>query len=128
MRRVSFPLKPQFPFSCWGACFFGVLCDGCIKVRRPYGTVSDLASGIAPRVDMQVPGDGSLYSLSRGSSSATGVVTRFAYTPATPKIDLTANGSDGPVLLSPSDLQIDIPFVAGGTGMRGCRRRQRVLV
>jgi hypothetical protein len=111
------PLTPQFPFAYWGTYFFADLCDGWIRVRRPGGAVNDFASGISQPVDLQVAADGSLYYLARGTGSTTGVVSRIAYTLAAPKIDLTANGSHGPVVLAPSDaLQIDISFVAGGTG------------
>ena len=47
----------------------------------------------------------------------TGVVSRIRYVLAAPKVDFTANGSDGPVIVSQSDsLQIDISFVVGGGG------------
>ncbi len=56
--------------------------------------------------------DGSLYYLARGSGSATGVVYRVEY--VGPRVDVTANGQDGPVVLGEQDpLVISVEFDAG---------------
>ena len=112
-----YPLKPQFPFRYWGAYFFADLCSGWIRARRSDGTVVDFASGISQPVDIHVADDGSLYYLARGTGNTTGVVSRISYTLATPKVDFTANGSDGPVFLSPTQsLQLAISFTVGSGG------------
>jgi glucose/arabinose dehydrogenase len=108
-------LTPNFPFSYWGAYIFADLCGGWIRSRRADGVVTTLATGISQPVDLQVAGDGTLYYLARGGGSATGAVVRIAYV-ATPHVDLTANGSDGPVSLTAGQpLQIDFAFDTGGS-------------
>ncbi len=97
--------------------FFADLCSGWIRARRSDGTVVDFASGISQPVDIHSSDDGSLYYLARGTGNTTGVVSRISYTLATPKVDFTANGSDGPVFLSPTQsLQLAISFTAGSGG------------
>ena len=55
--------------------------------------------------------DGSLYYLARGSGGANGTVVRIAYTVQAPRVDVTANGSDGPLsITSGSSLRIDLAF------------------
>jgi len=112
--------KPQFPFKYWSAYFFADFCGGWIHSRRPDGTVLDFASGISRPVDLQMAGDGSLYYLARGTGSTTGVVYRIAYTVETPGVDLTANGSDGPLSVAAgSGMQIELSFDAGSAGSLG---------
>jgi len=113
-------LKPQFPFRYWSAYFFADLCGGWIRWRRPNGTVLDFASGISQPVDLKMAADGSLYYLARGTGSSTGVVYRIAYTIETPGVDLTANGSDGPLSAAAgTGMQIDLSFDAGSAGSLG---------
>jgi hypothetical protein len=110
-------VSPNFPISYWGAYFFADYCGGWIKVRRPDGSVSDFATGISRPVDVQVAPDGSLYYLARGATATNGAVSRIVYTFAAPKVEVTANGAQGPVVLSLTDqLQIDISFFAGEAG------------
>ena len=111
------PQIPQFPFRYWGAYFFADLCSGWIRARKADGEVVDFATGLSQPVDLKMANDGSLYYLARGTGGATGVVSRIRYVLAAPKVDLTANGSDGPLTLSPSSsLQIDISFIVGTGG------------
>jgi glucose/arabinose dehydrogenase len=114
------PVKSQFPYKYWGAYFFADLCSGWIRARKPDGTVVDFASGISQPVDIQVAADGSLYYLARGTGGATGFVSRITYFHllVPPRVDITANGGDGPVMLSSTtdSLRIDISFQAGGNG------------
>ena len=111
------PLTPQFPFKYWGAYFFADLCSGWIRARKPDGAVIDFATGISQPVDIQVATDGSLYYLARGTSSAAGFVSRVTYTLAAPRVDMTANGSDGPVTVSSAEsLRLDISFTVGSGG------------
>ena len=106
-------LHPNFPYEYWGAYFFADLCGGWIRALRTDGTVVDVASGIDDPVDLKVASDGTLYYLARGG----GIVSRIAYTSAPPRMDFTANGSDGPLsLISGDALQIDQAFDAGSTG------------
>ena len=111
-------LKPQFPFKYWGGYFFADLCAGWIRLLRSNGATEDFASGISQPVDLQVAPDGSLYYLARGSGSTTGVVARISYTENRPSVDLTANGSDGPVLVrNGQPLRLDVSFDAGGAAL-----------
>jgi len=111
------PLTSQFPFKYWGAYFFADLCSGWIRARKSDGTVIDFASGISQPVDIQVATDGSLYYLARGTASAAGFVSRVTYTLAAPRVDITANGSNGLVTLSSTDsLSIALSFTAGVNG------------
>jgi len=113
-------LRPQFPFQYWRAYFFADLCGGWIRARYDNGEVAAFASGISQPVDLQFASDGSLYYLARGTGSTTGVVFRIAYSEQAPRVDITANGEDGPVLLAPgSPLQIDFSFDAGSAGTIG---------
>ena len=110
-------MTPQFPFQYWSAYFFADLCDGWIRARQSNGTVVDFASGITYPVDLDMAEDGSLYYLARGSGGATGTVSRIAYTVQAPRVDFTANGSDGPVAITSGNaLQIDLTFDAGVSG------------
>ena len=110
-------LTPQFPARLWGAYFFADLCGGWIRARKSDGTVIDVASGISQPVDLATAADGSLYYLARGTGTTTGVVSRITYSRPAPRIDVTANGSDGPVILSSSGaLQLDLAFTAGASG------------
>jgi glucose/arabinose dehydrogenase len=64
------PATVQFPPSFVGKYFFADLCGGWIRLFDPAsGTASEFASGISGPVDLKVGADGSLYYLSRGSSS-----------------------------------------------------------
>jgi glucose/arabinose dehydrogenase len=111
------PLTPQFPFRYWGAYFFADLCDGWIRAMQHDGTVLDFASGISQPVDIATAPDGSLFYLARGTGGATGFVSRVSYTLAAPKVDFTANGSDGPVVVSTANsLELDIAFTVGSGG------------
>jgi glucose/arabinose dehydrogenase len=112
------PFTPQFPFRYWGAYFFADLCNGWIRARQPDGIVIDFASGISQPVDIAAAADGSLFYLARGTSGATGFVSRVSYGFADGrKVDFTANGSDGPLVLSTaSSLELDISFTAGNGG------------
>jgi glucose/arabinose dehydrogenase len=112
------PLTPQFPFSYWGSYFFSDLCSGWIRMRKPDGEVVGFVTGISQPVDLKFANDGSLYYLARGTGNTTGVVSRIRYVVSAPKVDFTANGSDGPVTLSPTDsLQIDLSVTAGTGGL-----------
>ena len=107
-------LTPQFPFKYWGSYFFADLCGGWIRFRRSDGTVENFASGISQPVDLQVASDGSLYYLARGSG---GIVGRISYPSTAPAVNFTANGSDGPIVLAPSDaLRLALTFSAGPSG------------
>jgi glucose/arabinose dehydrogenase len=109
-----YPLTPQFPLRYWGAYFFADLCSGWIRARKSDGAVVDFASGISQPVDIKIDDDGSLYYLARGSGSTSGIVSRIRYVLAAPKVDITGNGSDGPVTVSPSQpLVLDISFADG---------------
>jgi glucose/arabinose dehydrogenase len=94
-------LRAQFPLPYWGTYFIGDFCGGWIRsVKLGNGTFTDFASGISSLVDVAAASDGSLYYLARGSGSDTGTVNRISYAATTPRIDLTANGGDGPVTLA----------------------------
>ncbi|MEO5742190.1 MAG: PQQ-dependent sugar dehydrogenase [Vicinamibacterales bacterium] len=109
------PLTPQFPFQYWGAYFFADLCSGWIRARKPDGAVIDFATGISSPVDIIVAAGGSLYYLARGTGTTTGIVSRVTYTLAAPRVNITANGSDGPVTLSATDsLRLDLSFTTSG--------------
>jgi glucose/arabinose dehydrogenase len=111
------PRTPQFPFKYWGAYFFADLCDGWIRARKPDGTVIDFASGISSPVDIQIAANGSLYYLARGTGTTTGSLSRVTYTLVAPRVDFTANGSDGPVQVSSTEsIRLDISFAAGAGG------------
>jgi hypothetical protein len=111
-------VRSQFPFKYWGAYFFADLCSGWIRARKPDGTLIDFASGISQPVDIHATSEGSLYYLARGTGTATGVVSRIAYTLAAPKVEVTANGSDE--LVSPlsvfDSIELNISFTAGSAG------------
>jgi glucose/arabinose dehydrogenase len=114
------PFRPDFPFRFWGAYFFADFCGGWIRSRLSNGTVVDFASGISRPVDVASATDGSLYYLARGFGSTSGVVYRIAYSDQAPRVDLTANGGDGPLLLpAGSPMQIDVSFDAGSPGVIG---------
>ena len=84
------PTTVQFPASYVGKYFFADLCRGWIRLMDPAtNTSSGFASGISNPVDVQVSGDGSLYYLSRGSSS----VFRVQFTGGTAPI-ITTHPSD----------------------------------
>jgi hypothetical protein len=79
--------------------------------------VGDFVSGISRPVDVKVSPDGSLYYLARGGTATAGAVSRVVYAFGAPKVDVTANGSQGPMALpATAPLQIDISFFAGDTG------------
>jgi hypothetical protein len=87
-------------------------------MRKPDGEVVGFVTGISQPVDLKFANDGSLYYLARGTGNTTGVVSRIRYVVSAPKVDFTANGSDGPVTLSPTDsLQIDLSVTAGTGGL-----------
>jgi glucose/arabinose dehydrogenase len=112
------PQTPQFPFKYWGAYFFADLCSGWIRARKPDGTVIDFASGISQPVDIQVAKDGSLYYLARGTASTAGIVSRVTYPLAARRVNITANGSDGPATVSSTEsLRLDISFTGSGGGL-----------
>lgn len=101
-----------------GAYFFPDLCSGWIRARKPDGTVIDFASGISQPVDIQVAKDGSLYYLARGTSSTAGIVSRVTYPLAARRVNITANGSDGPATVSSTEsLRLDISFTGSGGGL-----------
>jgi glucose/arabinose dehydrogenase len=106
------PQTAQFPAAYTGSYFFADFCGGWIRRRAADGAVTGFATGIPSPVDLQVGADGSLYYLARGSGSTTGVVRRVAF--AGPRVMLTANGEEGPVVLSASDpLMVSLTFDAG---------------
>jgi glucose/arabinose dehydrogenase len=110
--------RAQFPYQYWGTYFFGDFCGGWIRTVKPGdGTATDFATGISRLVDLRAASDGSLYYLARGSGPDTGTVHRIFYALSTPRIDLTANGGDGPVVFSGStSLEILASFDAGPSG------------
>ena len=78
------------------------------------GTFTQFAFGISGLVDLASASDGSLYYLARGGGADTGIVSRISYTVTTPRVDLTTNGGDGPITLTPGTaLQILASFDAG---------------
>jgi glucose/arabinose dehydrogenase len=77
------PATVQFPSAYVGQYFFGDYCAGYIRRLNPTnGTVTNFATGLSALVDLRVSADGSLYYLSRGSGSNTGVLYRVRYTSA----------------------------------------------
>ncbi len=107
-------LQPQFPYKYWGAYFFADFCGGWIRARLSTGTVVAFASGMSQPVDLQSAADGSLYYLARG----TGSVWRISHSsPPAPGVDVSANGTDGPLTLSAGmSLQIDLALETGTPG------------
>ncbi len=64
------PSIVQFPSSYLGKYFFADFCSGWIRVLDPANnTATAFATGILSPVDLKVAADGSLYYLSKGSSS-----------------------------------------------------------
>jgi glucose/arabinose dehydrogenase len=66
------PAAVQFPSTYVGKYFFADLCSGWIRVLDPSttpATATGFATGINQPVDLKVADDGTLYYLSRGSSS-----------------------------------------------------------
>jgi glucose/arabinose dehydrogenase len=110
--------RPQFPHQYWGTYFIGDYCSGWIRsITLGNGTFTQFASGISGLVDLASASDGSLYYLARGGGTDTGIVSRISYTVTTPRVDLTANGSDGPITVTPgTPLQILASFDAGPAG------------
>jgi glucose/arabinose dehydrogenase len=108
------PAAEAFPANFVGTYFFADFCGGWIRGRSPStGAIAPLATGITNPVDLRVADDGSLYYLARGGGSTTGVVYRIQYDG--PRVDLTANGADGPVQLDPqAPLAIALTVDAGG--------------
>jgi glucose/arabinose dehydrogenase len=110
------PEVATFPAEYGGSYFFADLCGGWIR-RRAAGTgvVTQFASGISQPVDLQVASDGALYYLARGTGTSTGAVFRVEFRQA-PRVNLTANGVDGPLALAPeAPLRIAVSFDAGST-------------
>lgn len=109
----------QFPMEYWGSYFFGDFCGGWIRWLKPgAGTVADFATGISRLVDLSTSADGSLYYLARGTGSDTGTVHRISYVLGPPRIDVTANGGDGPVVFTEgSSLEVLVAFDAGPAGL-----------
>jgi len=107
--------RPQFPLQYWGTYFIGDYCGGWIRsITLSDGTFTQFASGISSLVDLSSASDGSLYYLARGSGTDTGIVSRISYTVTTPRVDLTANGSDGPIALTAgTPLAVVASFDAG---------------
>ena len=107
--------RPQFPQQYWGTYFIGDYCGGWIRsITVSDGTLTQFASGISGLVDLASASDGSLYYLARGGGADTGIASRISYTVTTPRVDLTANGGDGPITLTPGTaLQILASFDAG---------------
>jgi glucose/arabinose dehydrogenase len=107
------PENVPFPFAYHGSYFFADLCNGWIRRLVPgTGGVEDFASGIRGPVDLEVGPEGSLYYLARGADSASGVVYRIDY--IGPRINITANGLDGHVVLDPNDpLAVTVAFTTG---------------
>jgi glucose/arabinose dehydrogenase len=106
------PQTAQFPAAYTSSYFFADFCGGWIRRRAADGNVTGFATGIPSPVDLQVGADGSLYYLARGSGSTTGVVRRVAFTG--PRVMLTANGEEGPVVLAASDpLTVSLTFDTG---------------
>jgi glucose/arabinose dehydrogenase len=112
-------LRPQFPYQYWGTYFIGDFCGGWIRsVKLGDGTATTFASGISRLVDVAAASDGSLYYLARGSGNNTGTVNRISFVSTTPRIDLTANGADGPVMLTQGgSALIRAAFDPGPTGI-----------
>jgi len=68
------PTTATFPAQYIGKYFFSDLCGGWMKTIDPFsppatGTATSFATGISSPVDIQVANDGSLYYLTRGTSS-----------------------------------------------------------
>ena len=110
------PQIATFPAQYSGSYFFADFCNGWIRRRAAgTGTVTQFATGIAFPVDLQVGEDGALYYLARGTGTSTGVVYRVDFR-RPPRVNLTANGVDGPLVLAPQDpLRIQASFDAGST-------------
>jgi hypothetical protein len=108
------PATALFPAQYIGTYFFADFCGGWIRGRAPgTGAIAELAADIASPVDLLVAEDGSLYYLARGSGATTGVLYRIAFGGA-PRVDLTANGADGPLVLAREEpLAIALSFDAG---------------
>ena len=107
--------RAQFPHQYWGTYFVGDYCSGWIRsVNVNDGTATEFASGISALVDLAPASNGSLYYLARGGGTDTGTVYRISYVVTSPKVDLTANGSDAAITLTPgSPLQVLASFDAG---------------
>jgi glucose/arabinose dehydrogenase len=109
--------RPQFPIAYWGAYFFADFCAGWIGARTSAGATLGFAWDIARPVDLQMGPDGALYYLARGASATAGHVGRIDYVATSPGVSLTANGQDGPLVLSAgSPLRIDFGVDAGAGG------------
>ena len=108
------PATALFPPEYIGTYFFADFCGGWIRGRAAgTGAITELAADIANPVDLLVAGDGSLYYLARGSGATTGVLYRIAFGGA-PRVDLTANGADGPLVLAREEpLAIALSFDTG---------------
>lgn len=79
------PETQQFPSLYTGKYFFGDYCAGWIRMLDPSNaTATTFATGISSLVDLRVSTDGSLYYLSRGANSTSGMVSRirFSQSPA----------------------------------------------
>jgi glucose/arabinose dehydrogenase len=109
--------RSQFPLKYWGAYFFADFCAGWVAARTADGASLPIAWDIVRPVDLQMGPDGSLYYLARGASATEGHVGRIDYVTTSPGVSFTANGQDGPLLLTAgSSLQIDFGFDAGASG------------
>ena len=73
----------QFPPEYVGQYFFADYCAGWIRRIDPAdnAAVTEFASGLLLPVDLSTSADGSLYYLTRGAGSNTGVVGRIQYAP-----------------------------------------------
>jgi glucose/arabinose dehydrogenase len=111
-------VRAQFPVDYWGTYFIGDFCGGWIRsLKVNNATFTELASGISRLVDVTSASDGSVYYLARGSGTNTGTVNRISYVVTTPRLDLTVNGGDGPVVLTPgSSAQVLVSFNPGPAG------------
>lgn len=110
------PLTTRYPTSYLNSYFFADLCGGWIHRRTNAGTVSNFSDGISSPVDLKVSDDGWLYYLARGTGPSTGVVVRIDYAGA-PVVTVTANGSHGPLTLTPgASLTIAVSFDPGSAG------------
>jgi glucose/arabinose dehydrogenase len=109
--------SPTFPARYWGSYFFADLCGGWIRARRSDGTIVDLASGIDGPVDLLSPPGAGLYYLARGSGSTTGILSRIVYSVGGPRVNLSINATDGPLVLTDGDpLQLHLFFDDGPSG------------
>src|SRR6185436_13002749 len=105
------PALRRFPAKLTGKYFFADWCDGWIKTIDPANpaSVAPFGSGAGRVMDLEVGRDGNLYYIEWPGDS----VFKLEYT----GIDLTANGSDGPLVVHHGQpLEISLAFQARDPG------------